>query len=832
LLGALEVVSHHCGVAKLPTGTVTFLFTDIEGSTRLLEELGPRYVEALAEHRRILRATCARQGGVEVDTQGDAFFLAFTDARAAARAAAEAQAELASRPVRVRMGLHTGEPIVWAEGYVGVDVHRGARICAAAHGGQIVLSERTAALLDSHDPRPLGAHRLKDLSGPQPLFQLGAGQFPPLRTLGATNLPAQPGPLIGRERELEETTALLGGRVRLLTLTGAGGAGKTRLALQAAAEVAEMFVDGVFWVPLAGVSESVLVLPTLAGTIGAREGLADHIGAKRMLLLLDNFEHVLGAASELTNLLQRCANLKLLVTSRAALRLSGECEYQVEPLPEADAVGLFTERARAIVASFMPDESVLEICRRLDRLPLAIELAAARVRVLQPDQLLARLELRLPLLTGGARDAPQRQRTLRATIEWSYDLLEPDQQRLFGRLAVFAGSFDLNAAEAVSAASLDVLEALVEQSLLRRSASGRLGMLETIREFGLERLAESGERDATARAHIDHFLALAEAAQVSGEAYTPEWLDRLDAERDNFRAAMRWALDEGQPVLALRLASALGRLWVIRAHQEGYEWLSEALQAADGAPADVRAAGLMWAASTVFFSGDYARAEALGREALELFRRLGDRRNVARILGRLAAPAALSGDHAKARALADESLALFREIGDRAGSLDPLSKVAIDEWLRGDRERGIALTEEALTLAREVGDSWREAGLLGDLADMVWERGELARASALARQCVSLAHDLHDAFTLVYGLALLAVLAAAEGGRRRAGRLWGATEALEERAEAKISAEHRTRFEKAVLALSDAELEAGLIEGRAMTLDEAVEQALRARGSS
>ncbi len=803
---ARETLSHHWGV-ELPTGTVTFLFTDVEGSTRLLEELGRRYVQALAGHRRIVREACARHGGVEVDTQGDAFFVAFADAREASLAAAEAQAELASGPMRVRMGLHTGEPIVWAEGYAGVDVHRGARICAAAHGGQVVLSERTAALLDDSQLRPLGAHRLKDLSAPQPLFQLGDNEFPPLRTLHATNLPAQPSALIGREGELEETIGLLRDRTRLLTLTGAGGSGKTRLALQLAAEVAEDFADGVFWVPLAAVSETDLVLPTVASTIGAKDGLADHVDAKRMLLLLDNFEQVMGAAAELGDLLQRCSNLKLLITSRAPLRLSGEWEYQVEPLPETDAVSLFTERARAIVAKFQPDDSVAEVCRRLDGLPLAIELAAARVRILKPKELLARLEQRLPLLTGGPRDAPERQRTLRTTIEWSYDLLEPKEQRLFARLAIFAGSFDLVATEAVCEAPLDLVEALVERSLVRRWASGRLGMLETIREFAFERLAESDELDAVARAHIDYYLSLAEKAEVKGEALEAGWLDRLDAERDNFRAAMRWALDEGEPVLALRLAGELGHFWVIRAHQEGYGWLAEALEAAPDAPPDVLANGLMWAGSTVYFTGDYERAAALGEHALELFRELKDKRNVARMLDRLAAPAEVLGNHAKARELADESLALFRELGDRTGSMYPLSKVALDEWKRGNQKRGVALTEEALDLAREAGDVWWAAGLLADLGEMAWEQGDLARAAAFSRECVLLAHELHNAYTLAYGFGLLAALAALDGDRVRAGRLWGAVERLDDKGEARLDPESRARYERAVLALSDAKLE-------------------------
>jgi predicted ATPase len=814
-------------VRELPSGTVTLLFTDIEGSTRLLQELGERYAEVLTEHRRILRDVFSRHGGVEVDTQGDAFFVAFTRASDAVSAAADAQAALAEGPVRVRIGIHTGEPAVTEEGYVGVDVHRTARIMGAGHGGQVLLSETTRQLLDATvELRDLGAHRLKDLSAPQRLHQFGDGEFPPLKTLYQTNLPIQRTPLVGRQHELDEA-GVLSRSHRLVTLTGPGGSGKTRLALQIAAEVAEDFPDGVFWVSLAAVSEIELVLPTIAKSIEAKDGVPDHVEAKQMLLLLDNFEQVLGAAPELGDLLQRCPNLKLLVTSRAPLRLSGEWEYQVEPLREADAVDLFTERARAILSRFDPDDSIAEICRRLDRLPLAIELAATQLRILPPRQLLARLDQRLPLLRRGARDAPARQRTLKATIEWSYDLLDPDEQRLFTRLAVFAGSFE--AAEAICDAPLELVEGLVERSLVRGWASGRLGMLETIREFAFERLGESDDHHAAARAHFDYFMSLAEDAALKGEGYTPAGLDRLDADRDNFRAAMRWALDEGEPELALRLACSLEGLWVVRAHEEGHRWVTEALESAPDAPPDLRAVGLMCAASTIFLTRDYERSAALAEEALGLFGQLGDKKRVADMLDRLAAPVAHLGDYARAKALAEESLALFREMGDRAGSLYPLSKVAMHEWKRGDREQGLHLTEEALELAREAGNAWWAAGLLHDLAEMAWEEGDLARADTLTRECVSLGHELANAPTLVYGLGLLAVLAAAAGEQARAGRLWGAVEALEESGEASLSTESRSRYEEAILPLSDAALEAGREEGHKMSLDEAVEHALRQR---
>jgi class 3 adenylate cyclase len=430
----------------LPTGIVTFLFTDIEGSTRLLSEIGEQYADVLAEHRRMLREAFVSHDGVEVDTQGDALFYAFGSASEAVAAAGEAQVALDKGPVCVRMGIHTGEPSLTEEGYVGMDVHRAARICAAAHGGQVLFSEPTRLLLDQGlGMTDLGLHRLKDLGEPVKLFQLGEAGFPPLRTLNATNLPAQPGPLIGRERELGEVLELLRDGARALTLTGPGGAGKTRLALQAAAELVDDFKDGVFLVPLAAIRDPELVVPTAERVVGARVPLAEHIDERRMLLLVDNLEQVVGAGPALADVLSLCPNLRLLVTSRVLMRVTPEREYSVAPLPDEEAVELFRERA----AVAEPIEAVREICQRLDGLPLAVELAAARTRVLPPDQLLKRLERRLPLLTGGKRDAPARQRTLRATIEWSYDLLSEQESRLFAELSVFAGSFSVEAAEDV-----------------------------------------------------------------------------------------------------------------------------------------------------------------------------------------------------------------------------------------------------------------------------------------------------------------------------------------------------------------------------------------------
>src|SRR6266550_2318661 len=418
-----------------PTGTVTLLFTDIEGSTRLLHELGPEaYAEELAAHRRVLRTAFDRYGGVEMDTQGDAFFVAFARAPSAVEAAQSIKAGLSSGPIRVRMGLHTGTPLVTEEGYVGNDVHQAARIAAAGHGGQIVLSPITAELVrEKFSLAALGTHRLKDFAEPVSLFQLGDEEFPPLKTIANTNLPTPVSSFLGREDELFEASGMIA-TTRLLTIIGPGGAGKTRFALELARRLREErfadYRDGVFFVPLAALRDPALVLDTVAQSIGANVGLREDIADKQMLLLLDNFEQVVAAAGELSEVLEACSNLSLLVTSREVLRIRGEVEYKLPALAEADGVLLFCERAQQ-----EPSADIRELCRRLDGLPLAIELAAARSRMLSPAEVLARLSQRLDLLQGG-RDADPRQQTLRAAIEWSHELLSEEEQVLFRRLAV------------------------------------------------------------------------------------------------------------------------------------------------------------------------------------------------------------------------------------------------------------------------------------------------------------------------------------------------------------------------------------------------------------
>jgi predicted ATPase/class 3 adenylate cyclase len=604
----------------LPSGTVTFVFTDVEGSTKLLNELGAEaYADALAEHRRLLREAFAAHGGVEVDTQGDALFYAFPTAPGAIAAAAEATEALAGGPLRVRMGVHTGTPLLSEQGYVGTDVHRAARIAAAGHGGQVLVSSATRQLVD-WGLTDLGEHRLKDLSAPERIYQLGEQQFPPVKSLYRTNLPVPATPFVGRERELAEVLDLLGsGELRLLTLAGPGGTGKTRLALQAAGAAADAFPDGVFWVPLAALRDPDLVLEETALAIGADDGLAAHVADKSLLVLLDNFEHLIEAAEGVAELLAACPNLRLIVTSRELLRLREEQAYPVPPLQPDEGRELFLARARAADPGFATSDAVGELCARLDNLPLALELAAARVRVLSPEQLVDRLGQRLDLLKAG-RGSDPRQETLRATIEWSHELLDGDERRLFARMAVFVGGSTLEAAEQICDADPDTLESLVDKSLLRHSGE-RFWMLETIRQFAAEQLDDA----RLARRHAEWYLALAEQAHpqiLRGNA--KRWLDRLEAEHDNLRAALDYFAETAAGELEQRLAGALWRFWQWRGHlAEGRRRLERAL-AADDRPTVARAWALFGAGVVVGDTRDPAASRPLFEQALALFEELGD----------------------------------------------------------------------------------------------------------------------------------------------------------------------------------------------------------------
>jgi len=791
--------------AELPTGTVTLLFTDIEGSTRMLQELGrDTYVRALTEHRQLLRHAFTSHGGVEVEMQGDSFHFAFRYARDAVAAAVAGQRALAghsweSEPIKVRIGLHTGEPMQADGLYAGLDVHRAARVMSAGHGGQVLMTARTADLVEGELPdrtgiADLGEHRLKDLSAPQRLY--GAvieglpDRFPPLTTLvnRPTNLPVEANRLIGRGAELAEITDRVRMREhRVLTLTGPGGTGKTRLALHAAAELIDSFDGGVYFVPLASVRDPALVVATVAQTLGVRERpghtvdelLAEHLAAGERLLLLDNFEHVGDAAGQLAGVLAAAPATSVLVTSRERLRIVGEHVLAVAPLPapgrgarrdpggalDNDAVALFVERAREAGVDFELDDlnagAVMDICTRLDGLPLAIELAAARIAVLSPGAILGRLDRGLALLTSGRRDAEARQRTLRATIEWSYDLLGDDERALFAGLSAFAGGCTLEAAEAVCRADVDTLQSLVDKSLLRSapvpSGELRFAMLNTIHEYAEERLAENGETEELERQHTEYFLTLAELAEPEVRAaHDRSWASRLETEHDNMRAALSRSLAGNDPDIGLRLACALWGFWRHSGHAaEGRRWLEEALAQRGSQTVTLRAKALRRESVFAWFHGDVemalaaaeealtlarelddpdligrslmqlgvvvlddSRADAVFEEALLIFAGLGDAERVAYVHGNLGYRALQRGDHGAARARLDECLAGLRRTGDRSGEFWALQNLAFAALLRDEHDVAAGLLEEALRLARELGERDQNAAycLLGAAA--------------------------------------------------------------------------------------------------------------------
>ena len=813
-------------MSVLPTGTVTFLFTDIEGSTRLLAELGNRYASVLAEHHRLMRESFATHGGVEVDTAGDAFFVAFGRASDAVAAAAAAQEALAPTGLRVRMGIHTGEPLVTETGYVGMDVHRGARVMAAGHGGQVLISQATRQLLDAaFDLVDLGEHRLKDLSAPQRLYQLGRGEFPRLKTLHQTNLPIQPTPLVGREGELVQVKQLLEGN-RLVTLLGPGGSGKTRLALQVAADAVESFEDGVFWVPLQAVADPALVESAIAQAVGADDGLAGYLERRAALLLLDNLEQVVDCAPKLGSLLANSPRLTILATSREPLRVAGEHRFPVEPLPVDEAVTLFLERAQAVESGLIPDQSVVEICRRLDGLPLAIELAAARVSLLPPTELLGRLDRALPLLTGGPRDAPERQQTLRATIEWSHELLEEDERRLFRRLAVFAGSFDLGAALAICEADLDTVQSLVEKSLVRRWGSGRFGMLETIHEYARERLSAAAEPEL-GRRHAEYFLQVAKAANLSADALELGQRHGLAlAEQDNLRRALEWSA-ANDPELGVRVAVALESFWMTVDPNEGRQRLEALLARAPALDPRLRAQALRALGGTRYIVGEFEAGVSLYEEALAGFEEVGDEAAVSHMLHRLAMEAARLGQNAEARRLGEESAAIGRRLGLRSGEALGLSVLANLAWDEGDRHEALALKAESARLAADVGFVWWESGALGDLAEWSIELGRFEDADRHARAALQLAAGIGDRLHQVYLLALLARTASECGDGQRAGVLWGAIEREEQRGPIGQFEAERDEILRSIVVGSGRGFQEGRDRGRTLALSEAVEEALR-----
>jgi predicted ATPase/class 3 adenylate cyclase len=790
-------------MTDLPTGTVTFLFTDIEGSTGLLQTLGDRYPAVLDEHAAIVRRAVADGGGVEVSTHGDAFFAVFASPAGAVRAAVAAQRGLAAHdwspgpPVRVRMGVHTGEGVLGGDDYAGIDVHRAARIADAAHGGQVLLSDATRGLVQhtldaGASLRDLGMHRLRGIDEPERLHQLVVeglpSDFPAPRTLDArpSNLPLQLTSFVGREAEIAEVEQLLG-QTRLLTLTGPGGSGKSRLALRVAGELLTRFRDGSCFVDLSPVVDPALVPAAVANALGVPEAagrpildeVKEHLRNRELLQVIDNFEQVAEAGPVIEELLGAAPRLRTMVTSRVVLSLRGEQEYPVPALGAVEAVNLFTERATAANPRFALTEGnapvVAEITARLDGLPLAIELAATRTKVLTPTEILSRLRRRLALLTSGPRSLPERQRTLRAAIAWSYDLLDPVERRLFARLSVFTGGWALASAEAVcdpeelGLDALDGLASLVDKSLIRRSEPpgqpSRFSMLETIREFGLEQLEASGHLEPVQRRHAEHFLHLAtEAEPHLIAADQGVWLDRCEQEHANLRAALRWAIDRGRAGPAQAAAGALWRFWQQRGHlTEGRRWLEETLAMPSGqAPTAERAKALAGAGGIAWWS-DRGASRAFYDEALAIERELGDPARLAEALYNEAFALADEHDLEAAAGLLDESLELFRQVGNEPGVARVLVMRVVPDAMAGAWDRVIARIEDVAVIWRRQGERLNLAFGLIWLAFAHGRAGRRDDARATALESLELFREADNATGVALTFLDLAFLLTWEG---------------------------------------------------------------------
>ena len=870
-------------MSTLPTGTVTFFFSDIEGSTRLIQQLGERYPDVLLAHHAIQRQALAANDGHELRTEGDSFFIVFGSALEACAGAAAVQKRLQEHAwpdggrVRVRIGLHTGEATLVGNEYLGLDVHRAARVAAAGHGGQILISETTRVLVDQALPpgltlKDLGVHRLKDMARPERLFQLTVeglpADFPPLKTLESTpnNLPTQLTSFIGRDDQVREARQLLG-RSRLLTLTGPGGTGKTRLSLQIAAGVVDQFPDGVYFVPLSAIHDPDLVPSAIAralaiSTMGSRrpiEALLENLREKQTLLVLDNFEQLLEAAPIATQLLEGSAGLRVLVSSRIALRVSGEQEFPVPPLALPDlkalpglaalsqfeAVRLFIERAVAVKPDFQATNenapAIAGICARVDGLPLAIELAAARVKLFSPQALLSRLEKSLSALGSGTRDAPARQQTLRGAIAWSYDMLDAGARRLLARVSVFARGGNLEQLEPVCGPLEDIggdvlggLDWLAEQSLLRRLPDfdePRFLMLQTIRDFAMERLEESGEAHLIRDRHVKAFIALAQQAQP--HLFGPqrkEWLDRLEEDHDNFRTALDWTVASGDARSAMELSAGFWRFWQMRGHlHEGRRRMDDVLAMPNsGEFPKERLAALEAAGGLAYWQADMETAQRFYDESLELTRRVGDKRAIANAIYNDAFPMLVNRTNLpRAKVLLNEALPLFREVGDDVGAARTLWGLGNAEYFNDEFATAKPPLEEAQALFRRLDDRFMLAWSTHTLGLVAHATGDVDAAKRKFLEALTLFVEAKDVSGITLQLDNLSVIARAEGDPVRATRLAAAAVAQQTLTGTGLGGllsqrEGRTGRE----GLAETEAAIAWAEGQALTLEEAIAYAL------
>jgi predicted ATPase/class 3 adenylate cyclase len=896
-------------------GTATFLFSDIEGSTSLEERIGTaRYAELRERHRQLLRSAFAANEGDEQGTEGDSFFVVFLSARSAVAAAVAAQRALADEPwpddspVRVRMGLHSGEAAMAGGSLVGIDVNRAARIASVAHGGQVLLSDTTRALVADVLPagvslRDLGQHRLKDLRAPEHLTQLVvdglASDFAPPSSIDSrpNNLPTQLTTFVGRDREVAEAAELLSG-TRLLTFTGPGGTGKTRLSLEVAAAAADGYPEGLWFVALESVRDPDLVGPTIARTLGLADSVArsavdaivDSVGDRRILFVLDNFEQVVGAGPVVAELLRRCPNLTALVTTRVALHVSGEQEYPVPGLPAPpdtrhlsemerlnlpraireydletlatfEAVRLFIARATAVKPGFAVNNgnapAVAAICATLHGMPLAIELAAARVKLLTPDQILTRLERHLDVLTAGSRDLPERQQTLRGAIAWSYELLDDGARRLVDRLSVFRGGFELSMADLICGPAnevggdvVDRIGELVDQSLVRIDevpAEPRFGMLETIREYAAEMLAARGETREIGGRHAAAMIALAEeAAPLLSGADQRVWLERLEREHDNLRAALDWATEAPEPASAVRLAFALWRFWQQRGYLNEARGRFDAMAAMGWDLEPVQRARFAEAFGGIaYWQSDQVTATEQYDEALSIWRTIGDKREIANalynrsyadviiVMGRLQqSPEAFRSGREKL----EEALQLYREVGDVAGEGNILWGLGSFHYFSGDAVEAEKWYERSLELHRASGQRTMEAWSLHMLAMSAVGLRHFDDARANGRHALRHFFEAGDVSGVTLSLDDLAIIALADGESARAGRLWGAARQLQQSTGTALadfvdqnSVLYGVATPRETLPPDDlAKLAA---EGAAMGLDEIVAYALEVDGS-